>query len=99
MKRRLAWVLAVASLGGGGCIRISPVSGTPHPPWWIGAPAALIAPNSLEGETWRQRHFVLPGRQYIENPPPGPTLEPPPEPLLEHPPYSWDPSHPFTQGP
>jgi hypothetical protein len=98
MKRRLAWLLAMASLGGGGCLRISP-AGTPHPPWWIGAPASVLAPNSLEGETWRERNQVLKGRQYIKNPPPGLTLEPPPEPLLAHPPYAWDPSHPLTQGP
>jgi hypothetical protein len=96
MKRCLFILLGVAALGG--CIRISPV-GTPHPPFWIGAPAWLLAPNSLEGETWRERNFVLQGRQYIQNPRPGLTLEPPPESLLSHPPYSWDPSHPLTQGP
>ncbi len=98
MKRSLALLLLAATLGSGGCIRISRV-GTPHPPWWIGAPANFLSPTSLEGETWRERNLVLPGRPYIRNPPPGPTLVPPPEPLSSGPPPAWDPSHPLTQGP
>jgi hypothetical protein len=94
---RLALLLAPLLLASG-CIRISP-AGTPHPPWWIGAPAAVLSPTSLEGASWRERYNVLPGRPYISNPPPGPTLQPPPEPLTSGPPPAWDPSHPLTHGP
>ncbi len=99
MKPVYVLLLAGALFGGSGCIQISRV-GTPHPPAWIGAPAAFVAPNSLEGETWRERNRVMKGREYIKNPPPGPTIEPPPHPPLapRYPP-AWDPSHPFTFGP
>jgi hypothetical protein len=96
MQFRLLVVAAIMTCAG--CIRISRV-GTPHPPTWIGGPASILAPNSLEGETWREQHIPLKGRPYIENPPPGLTIQPPTEPLLRHRPLAWDPSHPFTQGP
>jgi hypothetical protein len=98
MNRIAVFLLLCTVAVGSGCIQISPV-GTPHPPSWIGAPAAILAPNSLEGESWRERNVVLPGREFIRNPPPGCTLTPPPEPLLAPQPYYWDPSHPLTRGP
>lgn len=50
MKRILVLALALASLATSGCIYNGPV------PWWKGIPARVIAPNSLEAESWRDEH-------------------------------------------